>query len=69
MMQPRLEVAEVFREFAPAFLHKYGETLSPDQRRVLCNEGRLIVIEKIERQRSHSAIQAVGMSPWTTDTS
>jgi putative transposase/transposase-like zinc-binding protein len=34
-----------------------------------CNEGRLIVIEKIERQRSHSAIQAVGMSPWTTDTS
>ena len=35
MMQPRLEVAEVFREFAVAFLDRYGETISPDQRRVL----------------------------------
>ncbi len=34
-----------------------------------CNEGRLIVIEKIERQRSPAASQAVGISPWTTDTS
>jgi Putative transposase/Transposase zinc-binding domain len=35
MIQPRLEVAEVFREFIPAFLHRYGDTISPDQRRVL----------------------------------
>jgi putative transposase/transposase-like zinc-binding protein len=35
MMQPRLEVAEVFREFTPAFLDRYGDTISPDQRRVL----------------------------------
>jgi len=34
-----------------------------------CKEGRLIVIEKIERQRSQAAIQALEMSPWTTDTS
>src|SRR5882672_5449184 len=40
MIQPRLEVAEVFREFTPAFLHKYGETLSPDQRRVLWDVAR-----------------------------
>jgi Putative transposase/Transposase zinc-binding domain len=35
MMQPRLEVAEVFREFATAFLDRYGDMTSPDQRRVL----------------------------------
>src|SRR5882672_9784870 len=40
MIQPRLEVAEVFREFTPAFLHKYGETLSPDQRRALWDVAR-----------------------------
>jgi len=35
MIRPRLEVAEVFREFTPAFVEKYGDTVSPDQRRVL----------------------------------
>ena len=35
MIRPRLEVAEVFREFTPAFLERYGHTISPDQRRVL----------------------------------
>src|SRR5262249_30672082 len=35
MIQPRLEVAEVFREFTPAFLFRYGDIISPDQRRVL----------------------------------
>jgi hypothetical protein len=40
MIRPRLEVAEVFREFTPAFLHRYGETLSPDQRRVLWQVAR-----------------------------
>jgi len=34
-----------------------------------CKEGRLVVIEKLERQRSKAAIQAVEMSPLTTDTS
>jgi len=28
MIQPRLEVAEVFREFIPAFLQRYGDTIS-----------------------------------------
>jgi Putative transposase/Transposase zinc-binding domain len=40
MIQPRLEVAEVFREFTPAFLHRYGDILSPDQRRVLGDVAR-----------------------------
>ena len=40
MIRPRLEVAEVFREFTPAFLHRYGDTLSPDQRRVLWHVAR-----------------------------
>ncbi len=40
MMQPRLEVAEVFREFTPAFLYRYGDTISPDQRRVLWDVAR-----------------------------
>ncbi len=40
MIQPRLEVAEVFREFTPAFLHRYGDMLSPDQRRVLWDVAR-----------------------------
>jgi hypothetical protein len=35
MIRPRLEVAEVFREFTPAFVEKYGDIISPDQRRVL----------------------------------
>jgi Putative transposase/Transposase zinc-binding domain len=35
MIRPRLEVAEVFREFTPAFVEKYGDTISSDQRRVL----------------------------------
>jgi hypothetical protein len=40
MIQPRLEVAEVFREFAPAFLQRYGDTISPDQWRVLGDVAR-----------------------------
>ena len=40
MIRPRLEVAEVFREFTPAFLHRYGDTISPDQRRVLWHVAR-----------------------------
>jgi hypothetical protein len=40
MMRPRLEVAEVFREFAPAFLNRYGEVISPGQRRVLGDVAR-----------------------------
>jgi hypothetical protein len=40
MIQPRLEVAEVFREFAPAFLNRYGEVISPGQRRVLGDVAR-----------------------------
>jgi hypothetical protein len=40
MIQPRLEVAEVFREFTPAFLQRYGDTISPDQRRVLWDVAR-----------------------------
>ncbi len=40
MIRPRLEVAEVFREFTPAFLHRYGDTISPDQRRVLGHVAR-----------------------------
>ena len=40
MIQPRLEVAEVFREFTPAFLYRYGEAISPDQRRVLWDVAR-----------------------------
>jgi Putative transposase/Transposase zinc-binding domain len=35
MTRPRLEVGDVFREHGDAFLHRYGETLSPEQRRAL----------------------------------
>jgi hypothetical protein len=35
MTPPRLEVAEVFRQHGEAFLDRYGETLRPEQRRVL----------------------------------
>ena len=35
MTQPRLEVAEVFRDYGDAFLDRYGDTLSPEQRRAL----------------------------------
>jgi hypothetical protein len=35
MMQPRLEVADVFRDHGDAFLDLYGQTLSPEQRRAL----------------------------------
>jgi Putative transposase/Transposase zinc-binding domain len=35
MTQPRLEVAEVVRDYGDAFLDRYGATLSPAQRRAL----------------------------------
>jgi hypothetical protein len=35
MTRPRLEVADVFRDYGDAFLDRYGGTLSPEQRRVL----------------------------------
>lgn len=35
MTRPRLEVADVFRNHAAAFLDRYGDTLSPEQRRAL----------------------------------
>jgi hypothetical protein len=35
MTRPRLEVAEVFRQHGDAFLERYGDVLSPEQRRVL----------------------------------
>jgi Putative transposase/Transposase zinc-binding domain len=35
MNQPRLEVAEVVRDYGDAFLDRYGGTLSPEQRRAL----------------------------------
>jgi hypothetical protein len=35
MTRPRLEVADVFRDHGDAFLDRYGDTLSPEQRRVL----------------------------------
>jgi hypothetical protein len=35
MTQPRLEVAEVIRDYGDAFLDRYGATLSPAQRRAL----------------------------------
>src|SRR4051812_12155356 len=35
MTKPRLEVAEVVRDYGDAFLDRYGDTLSPEQRRVL----------------------------------
>jgi hypothetical protein len=35
MNQPRLEVAEVVRDYGDAFLDRYGDTLSPPQRRAL----------------------------------
>ena len=34
MTRPRLEVADVFRAHGDAFLDRYGDTLSPEQRRV-----------------------------------
>jgi hypothetical protein len=35
MTRPRLEVADVFRDHTDAFLDRYGDTLSPEQRRAL----------------------------------
>ena len=35
MTRHRLEVADVFRDHADAFLDRYGDTLSPEQRRAL----------------------------------
>jgi hypothetical protein len=35
MNQPRLEVAEVVRDYGDAFLDRYGGTLLPEQRRAL----------------------------------
>jgi hypothetical protein len=35
MTRPRLEVADVFRDHGDAFLDRYGNTLSPEQRRAL----------------------------------
>jgi Putative transposase/Transposase zinc-binding domain len=35
MTGPRLEVAEVFRQHGEAFLERYGDVLSPEQRRAL----------------------------------
>ena len=35
MTRPRLEVADVFRGHSDAFLEKFGDTLSSEQRRVL----------------------------------
>ena len=33
MTRPRLEVADVFRQHGDAFLDRYGDGLSPEQRR------------------------------------
>jgi hypothetical protein len=35
MNRPRLEVAEVVRDYGDAFLDRYGDTLSCEQRRAL----------------------------------
>jgi Putative transposase/Transposase zinc-binding domain len=35
MTRPQLEVADVFRDHGDAFLDRYGDTLSPEQRRAL----------------------------------
>src|SRR5881227_3565979 len=35
MTRPSLEVADVFREYGPAYLEAFGEVTSPEQRRVL----------------------------------
>jgi hypothetical protein len=35
MTRPRLELAEVFRDYGDAFLDRYGAALSPEQRRAL----------------------------------
>ena len=35
MTRPRLEVADVFRDHGDAFLDRYGDVLSPEQRRAL----------------------------------
>jgi hypothetical protein len=37
MTRHRLEVADVFRDHADAFLDRYGDTLSPEQRRAFCD--------------------------------
>jgi Putative transposase/Transposase zinc-binding domain len=37
MTRPRLEVADVFRDHADAFLDRYGDVLSPEQRRAFCD--------------------------------
>src|SRR5512144_1920619 len=39
MTRPRLEVADVFRTHGAAFLDRYGDTLSPEQRRALNDIG------------------------------
>ena len=35
MTRPQLEVAEVFRQHGDAFLERYGDVLSSEQRRAL----------------------------------
>ena len=35
MIRPQHEVAEVFRQYGDAFLQRYGDVLSSEQRRVL----------------------------------
>src|SRR5215472_1657500 len=35
LTRPTLEVADILREYTPAFLEVYGDTISPQQRRVL----------------------------------
>jgi hypothetical protein len=37
MTRPRLEVADVFRDHADAFLDRYGDVLSTEQRRAFCD--------------------------------
>ncbi len=37
MNRPAYELADVIRTFAPAFEQQYGHTVSPAQRRVLCD--------------------------------
>ena len=53
----------------PAMNQGTTEVALPPDLCPACKEGRLVVIEKLERQRSKAAIQAVEMSPLTTDTS
>ncbi len=35
MTAPTLELADILRDYTPAFLDAYGDTVSPQQRRVL----------------------------------